>query len=187
MAERCSLFVIIALGEAVVVNGATFAELEWTTDNILAFVSALVAAIAMWWIYFHKGAEAGAERISKSAESGRLARLAYTYLHMPIIAGIILTAVSDELVLKHPAGHSDMRTIVSTIGGPLVFLIGTILFKHAIRGFLQLSHGIGIMLLLALSWFASDLPPLWLSVATTSIMIVVAVWESVSLGATTEE
>ncbi|MBR0904316.1 low temperature requirement protein A [Bradyrhizobium liaoningense] len=187
MAERCSLFVIIALGEAIVVNGATFTELEWTASNILAFVSALVGAIAMWWIYFHKGAEAGSERISKSAESGRLARLAYTYLHTPIVAGIILTAVSDELVLKHPTGHSDMRTIVSTIGGPLVFLVGTILFKHAIRGFLQLSHGVGIILLLALSWFASDMSPLWLSVATTMIMIVVAVWESLSLGATSEE
>jgi low temperature requirement protein LtrA len=187
MAERCALFVIIALGEAVVVNGATFAELEWTANNILAFVSALVGAIAMWWIYFHKGAEAGAERISKSAESGRLARLAYTYLHTPIVAGIILTAVSDELVLKHPTGHSDTRTIVSTVGGPLVFLVGTILFKYAIRGFLQLSHGIGIILLLVLWWFAADLSPLWLSVATTMILIVVAVWESVSLGSEAEE
>ena len=187
MAEHCSLFVIIALGEAIVVNGATFAELEWTASNILAFVSALVGAIAMWWIYFHKGAEAGSERISKSAKSGRLARLAYTYLHTPIVAGIILTAVSDELVLKHPAGHSDMRTVVSTIGGPLVFLVGTILFKHSIRGFLQLSHGVGIIMLLVLWWFASELSPLWLSVATTAIMIVVAVWESVSLGSKSEE
>ncbi|QAU38847.1 hypothetical protein XH86_15080 [Bradyrhizobium guangdongense] len=187
MAERCSLFVIIALGEAVVVNGATFAELDWTADNMLAFIAALVGSIAMWWVYFHKGAEAGSERISKSAESGRLARLAYTYLHMPIVAGIILTAVSDELVLKHPSGHSDVRTIVSTIGGPLVFLVGTILFKHAIRGFLQLSHGIGIVALAALWWFAADLSPLWLTVATSVIMIVVAMWESVSLGSKPEE
>ena len=106
---------------------------------------------------------------------------------MPIVAGIILTAVSDELVLKHPTGHSDIRTIVSTIGGPLVFLVGTILFKHSIRGFLQLSHGIGIILLMALWWFAADLSPLWLSVATSVIMIVVAVWESVSLGSKLEE
>ena len=56
----------------------------------------------MWWIYFHKGAEAGSERISRSSEPGRLARLAYTYLHMPIVAGIILSAVADEIVLKHP-------------------------------------------------------------------------------------
>lgn len=187
MAERCAGFIIIALGEAVVVNGATFAELDWTAENILAFVAALVGSVAMWWVYFHKGAEAGSERISKSTESGRLARLAYTYLHMPIVAGIILTAVSDELVLKHPSGHSDVRTVVSTIGGPLVFLVGTILFKYSIRGFLQLSHGIGIILLLALWWFASDLSPLWLSVATSVIMIVVAVWESVSLRSKPEE
>jgi low temperature requirement protein LtrA len=187
MAERCAGFIIIALGEAIVVNGATFADLAWTADNILAFLAALVGSIAMWWVYFHKGAEAGSELISRTAESGRLARLAYTYLHMPIVAGIILTAVSDELVLKHPNGQSDIRTILSTIGGPLLFLVGTILFKYSIRGFLQLSHGIGIMLLLALSWFAADLSPLWLSVATSLFMIVVAVWESVSLGSTPEE
>jgi low temperature requirement protein LtrA len=181
MAERCAGFIIIALGESIVVTGATFAELTWTTENIVAFVSAFVGSIAMWWIYFHKGAEAGSELISKTAESGRLARLAYTYLHMPIVAGIILSAVADELVLKHPLGHSDIRTIVSAIGGPLVFLVGTILFKHSIRGFLQLSHGIGILALAILAWFASDLSPLWLSILTTAIMIVVAAWESLSL------
>jgi low temperature requirement protein LtrA len=187
MAERCAGFIIIALGEAVVVNGATFAELSWTGENIFAFLAALLGSIAMWWIYFHKGAEAGSELISKSAESGRLARLAYTYLHMPIIAGIILTAVSDELVLKHPTGHSDLRTVLSTVGGPLVFLVGTILFKHAIRGFLQLSHGVGIVMLLALGWFGGELSPLWLSIATTAILIVVAVWESASLRAKPEQ
>ena len=66
MAERCSLFVIIALGKSIVVTGSTFAELTWSAQNIAAFVSALVGSIAMWWIYFHKGAEAGSEMISKS-------------------------------------------------------------------------------------------------------------------------
>jgi low temperature requirement protein LtrA len=181
MAERCAGFIIIALGESIVVTGATFGELTWTAENITAFVSAFLGSIAMWWIYFHKGAEAGSELISTSSESGRLARLAYTYLHMPIVAGIILSAVADELVLKHPDGHSDVRTVVSAIGGPLLFLVGTILFKHSIRGFLQLSHGVGIILLAALAWFAGGLSPLWLSILTTAIMIVVAAWESLSL------
>jgi low temperature requirement protein LtrA len=181
MAERCAGFIIIALGEAIVVNGATFADLTWTPDIVAAFLSAFVGSIAMWWIYFHKGAEAGSELISKSAESGRLARLAYTYLHMPIVGGIILSAVADELVLKHPNGHSDHRTILSAIGGPLLFLVGTILFKHSIRGFLQLSHGIGIIALAGLAWFARDLSPLMLSFLTSAILIVVAVWESISL------
>ena len=181
MAERCAGFIIIALGESIVVTGATFADLTWTTENVTAFTSAFVGSLAMWWIYFHRGAEAGSEQISKSSEPGRLARLAYTYLHMPIVAGIIVSAVADELVLKHPHGHSDLRTILSAIGGPLLFLVGTILFKHSFRGFLQLSHGVGIAVLGVLAWFAGGLSPLMLSVLTTAIMIVVAVWESISL------
>jgi low temperature requirement protein LtrA len=187
MAERCAGFIIIALGESIVVTGATFADLTWTTENVTAFTSAFVGSIAMWWIYFHKGAEAGSEQISRSSEPGRLARLAYTYLHMPIVAGIILSAVADEIVLKHPNGHSDPKTVLSAIGGPLLFLIGTILFKHTIRGFLQLSHGVGIIALAVLAWFAGDLTPLMLSALTTVLLIAVAVWESVSLSSTRDQ
>src|SRR5664279_3819695 len=182
MAERCAGFIIIALGESIVVTGATFADLAWTLDTVSAFASAFIGALAMWWIYFHKGAEAGSEQISRSSEPGRLARLAYTYLHMPIVAGIILTAVANELVLTHPADHSDLKTVLSGIGGPLLFLVGTILFKHTFRGFLQLSHGAGIVALCVLAWFASGLSPLMLSMLTSAFMIVVAVWESISLG-----
>jgi len=181
MAERCAGFIIIALGESIVVTGATFADLAWTTETVSAFLSAFIGALAMWWIYFHRGAEAGSELISRSSEPGRLARLAYTYLHMPIVAGIILAAVADELALKHPADHSDLKTVLSAIGGPLLFLVGTILFKHSIRGFLQLSHGAGIVALAILAWFASELSPLMLSIVTTAIMVVVSVWESISL------
>jgi low temperature requirement protein LtrA len=181
MAERCAGFIIIALGESIVVTGATFADLAWTTETVVAFASAFIGALAMWWIYFHKGAEAGSEQISNSSEPGRLARLAYTYLHMPIVAGIILSAVADELVLTHPADHSDPKTVLSAIGGPLLFLIGTILFKHTIRGWLQLSHGAGIIVLCILAWFAGRLSPLMLSLLTTAIMIAVAAWESISL------
>ena len=181
MAERCAGFIIIALGESIVVIGATFADLTWTTEVVAAFLSAFVGALAMWWIYFHKGAEAGSELISNSSEPGRLARLAYTYLHLPIVAGIILSAVADELLLQHPGGHSDPRTVLSAIGGPLLFLIGTILFKHTIRGWLQLSHGVGIVVLCVLGWVAGELSPLTLSTLTTALMVVVAAWESISL------
>jgi low temperature requirement protein LtrA len=181
MAERCAGFIIIALGESIVVTGATFADLSWTLETVTAFVSAFIGALAMWWIYFHKGAEAGSEQISRSSEPGRLARLAYTYLHMPIVAGIILAAVADELVLTHPADHSDLKTVLSAIGGPLLFLVGTILFKHTFRRFLQLSHGVGIVALCILAWFAGGLSPLMLSILTTAILVVVAVWESISL------
>ena len=181
MAERCAGFIIIALGESIVVTGATFADLNWTREVVAAFLSSFVASLAMWWIYFHKGARAGSELISNSSEPGRLARLAYTYLHLPIVAGIILSAVADDLVLWHPLGQSDARTVLSAVGGPLLFLVGTILFKHTVRGFLQLSHGAGIIALCVIGWFGREWSPLALSILTTALMIAVATWESLSL------
>ncbi len=182
MAERCALFIIIALGESIVVTGATFASAAWTAPTIIGFVVALLGSIAMWWVYFHIGAEAGAQHISQSGDTGRLARLAYTYLHLPIVAGIVVSAVGDELLLAHPDGHTDAKTILSMIGGPLLFLIGTILFKRSIRGIFQLSHLVGIGLLIVLIPFAHSLSPLLLSTATTIIMMIVAAWEAISLG-----
>lgn len=182
MAERCAAFIIIALGESVVVTGATFAETAWTTASIIAFVVALVGSIAMWWVYFHIGAEAGSEHISNAEDTGKLARSAYTYLHLPIVAGIVVSAVGDELLLAHPDGHSGHKEMLSMIGGPLLYLVGVILFKRSIRSHLQLSHLVGIAMLVVLIPFAHAMTPLILSAATTVVMLIVAVWEAISLG-----
>lgn len=129
MAERCGLFVIIALGESVLVSGATFASAEWKATTILAFLTVIVGTIAMWWIYFNIGAEEAVERFSSSDDPGRMARLSYTYLHLPIIAGIVLVAVSDELVLAHPYGPTDTKTAATLIGGPILFILRQPLFQ----------------------------------------------------------
>jgi low temperature requirement protein LtrA len=74
IAERCGLFIIIALGESILVTGATFSSLAWTP---LASLAAFVGSIAMWWIYFNIGAERGSRLIAATADPGRFARLAY--------------------------------------------------------------------------------------------------------------
>ena len=102
MAERCGLFVIIALGESVLVTGATFAGLSWTAEHIGAFLVAFAGSVAMWVIYFNIGAERSSRLIASSNDPGRLARNGYTYLHILIVAGIIVAAVGDELALHHP-------------------------------------------------------------------------------------
>lgn len=181
MAERCALFIIIALGESVLVTGATFADLSWTMETIATFAVAFIGSIAMWWIYFHKGAEAGAEHISQVRDPGRLARLAYTYFHLPIVAGIIVSAVADELVLAHPSGPSELKIVLTVIGGPLLFLIGTILFKRTIHGWLQPSHLAGIGSFLLLGVLGPQISPLQLASLATLIMVVVATWEAMSL------
>lgn len=68
MAERCGLFVIIALGESLLVTGATFAELPWSVEGLGAFLVAVVGSIALWWIYFDSGAERAHHRIASSAD-----------------------------------------------------------------------------------------------------------------------
>ena len=100
--ERCGLFIIIALGESILVTGAAFGETEWTAAAIVAFASAFLGTIAMWWLYFDIGAERAARQLAQDKDPGRMARLAYTYFHIPIVAGIIVTAASDKMAVAHP-------------------------------------------------------------------------------------
>ena len=181
MAERCGLFIIIALGESVLVAGATFTDLDRTFPVVAAFVAAFVGSVTLWWIYFGTIADQATRHFEEVANPGRMAVSAYTYLHLPIVAGIIVVAVGDELVLAHPEGHSDMRTILTVVGGPMLFLIGTLLFKvvSAIGRF-PVSHVVGLGLLLVLIPLADALSPLVLAVLTTAILFVVGGVEAVA-------
>lgn len=181
LAERCSLFIIIALGESVLVTGASFAALGWTPETLAAFAAALGGSIAMWWIYFDTGAERGAALIQASTNPGRLARLVYTYIHLLIVAGIIVSAVADELVLAHPAGMAKLDAIAIILGGPAIYLAGNALFKRAICGRLPLSHLAGLAMLLLLLPVTPVLSSLTLGAATTVILAIVASWEWNSL------
>lgn len=188
LAERCGLFVIIALGESILVTGATFGEQGWSGTAIGAFLVAFVGSVAFWWIYFDTGAERGSRRIAADATPGRLARVAYTYCHLPIIAGIIVSAAADELLQAHPLGHAEPAVTACLLGGPALFLLGNILFKGAVAGRLPLSHLTGLALLAILAILAGDLAALWLGGATTAVLLLVAGWETCSLrrGATVE-
>ena len=94
----------------------------------------------------------------------------------------MVSAVGDELLLAHPDGHVGAKEILSIVGGPLLYLIGTILFKQAIRGIFQLSHLVGIGLFILLVPFAFRLTPLSLATVAAVILMIVAAWEAISLG-----
>lgn len=186
MAERCGLFVIIALGESLLVTGATFAELPFSAEGLAAFLVAVLGSIALWWIYFDSGAERAHHRIAQASDPGRQARLAYTYLHVLIIAGVIVSAVADELVLVHP-GHASTAGIAAIVGGPLLYLLGNALFKWVTseRVLPPLSHLIGLALLLGL-WplaLSQVFSALVLGALTTAVLLLVAAWESRALQA----
>jgi low temperature requirement protein LtrA len=181
MAERCALFVIIALGESVLVTGATFAGLAWTAEHIGAFLVAFTGSVAMWVIYFNIGAERATRQIVSSNDPGQLARNGYTYLHILIVAGIIVAAVGDELVLHHPGGHTEPKTAIVLLGGPALYLVGNLLFKRLSAPYVPLSHLVGLGLLSLLVLAVPIVTPLLLSAATTAILMLVAAWESISL------
>jgi low temperature requirement protein LtrA len=182
MAERCSLFVIIALGESVVVTGSSFADGARTLDAWMAFVFAFVGCVAMWWIYFDIGAERGSRSIRESVDPGRTARLGYTYLHLLIVAGIVVGAVGDELSVSHPHVIASVPQAAVLIGGAALYLLGNALFKMTVNHtHFPLSHLVGLALLLALLWPATKLPVLSLAALTTLLLVVVAVWETMSL------
>ena len=184
LAERCGLFVIIALGESLLVTGATFAQTPWNTDTVAAFLIAVLGSIALWWIYFDTGSERAQHRIRRSADPGRQGRIAYTYLHVLIVAGVIVCAVADEIVLMHPE-HATAAGLAAILAGPACYLVGVALFKWVTndRKGPPLSHLAGLLLLALLTWLAleRDLSALALGAATTAILALVAAWEAIAL------
>ncbi|HYE45628.1 MAG TPA: low temperature requirement protein A [Caulobacter sp.] len=181
IAERCALFTIIALGESVLVIGATMADLDWTPAVFAAFAASLGGAAAMWWIYFSTNAEAAAEVISDSDDPGRMARLAYTYIHLLPVAGIIVTAVGDEWVLAHPHGDAELKTVLAAVGGPALYLAGVALFKLAVFRKASPAWLAGLGLLGGLALCSGWLAPVWLAVGSTTILVLVGVWEAIAL------
>jgi low temperature requirement protein LtrA len=153
-------------------------HMPWTPATVGAFAVSFLGSVAMWWIYFNIGAETASRRIASSGDPGRLARLAYTYMHLPLVAGIIVAAVGDGLVLAHPDGHTDGKTAATLLCGSALY---NLLFKRATADRPALSHIVGLVLLAALIPLAVGLSPLAFSALTTLVLVVVAVWETLSL------
>jgi hypothetical protein len=99
-------------------------------SRIATFVSTFTGTAAIWWLYFDAGAELGVARITHFRDPGDLGRSAYTYLHVPIIVGIVLDAIADEFVIAHAGTSATSATCLSVVGGPLAYLIAIVLFKR---------------------------------------------------------
>ena len=184
MSERCGLFIIIALGEGLIITGATYAGASAQPGLDLALLNAFLGSFAMWWLYFDMGARRGLRHIENHRAPGLIARQAFTYWHIPIVAGIILLAVGDELVLAHPLEpvHGDFVAVVT--GGTLLFIAGLAGFKRISSGnpWFPASHVYGLVLTLGIgAWGLLLHPPsLLLFAVVTVLFAAIAVWEWVS-------
>jgi low temperature requirement protein LtrA len=150
LAERNQLVVIIALGESVLVTGATFSALPGSAAVVTAFVVAFLSSVALWWAYFAHHAEEGARTISGTYDPARMGRLGYAYAHAIMVAGIIVAAVGDEEVIAHPSGDLDFATAAVVLGGPALYLAGNALFNRALSGRVPRSRLLAIAILAVL-------------------------------------
>ena len=130
-AERHGLILIIALGESIVSIGVGAAGLDVDTGVIVAATLGVLATSALWWAYFDVVAPV-AERRLRSAQGearARMARDSYTFLHLPMLAGIVLLALGIKKAIGHT--HDDLALVpaVALCGGVALYLFALVAFR----------------------------------------------------------
>src|SRR4051812_44253412 len=181
-AERCQGFIIIALGESIVVTGATAAGAGLTATVVVCLVIAFLETAAMWWLYFGATAEQSRTVMSMSEDPARLARDAYTYLHLPIVAGIIAVAVGDDLLIREPHQALHGVALAMLLGGPALYLLGECLFHWRMTSSANAKRLAVAALLLVLIPAAGHVNALTLSAFVAALLTALAVWESRATG-----
>jgi low temperature requirement protein LtrA len=176
-AERCEVFIIIALGESIVVTGATAAEAGLTSTVVLCLVVAFVETAALWWLYFGAAAEEARGSITTSGDPGRVARDAYTYAHLPIVAGIIATAVASGLLIAAPHESTNGVGVAMILGGPALYLLGESVFVWRVTGAINVKRVALAALLVLLVPLGGAVSVLLLSVVVAALLPALAVWE----------
>jgi low temperature requirement protein LtrA len=132
--ERIELFVMIALGESIVAAGLTTSNLGPTTVRVLAMVVAFGITVALWWLYFDFHAQRALDRLrTADRDRGMLGR-DLSYVHVPLIAGIIVAAVGNELVIAHPGEELGGAELLALAAGPVLYLLGSVGFKRRVLG-----------------------------------------------------
>jgi low temperature requirement protein LtrA len=180
-AERYGLIIIVALGESIVAIGVGVAHLPISWPIIAASVLGLVVAGAMWWAYFDITALITERALTATVGEQRqiqLARGGYTFLHLPMVAGIVLMALGLKKVLGYVGGE-DGHTVADPIygiplaalyGGAALYLLGHIGFKRYVTGSLNLERLVVAVLLLALIPAVAMLPAL-VSLAVLAVVL----------------
>jgi low temperature requirement protein LtrA len=172
-AERFGLFVIIALGETIVITGATTADLELDTARIVAFGMAFLVTAALWWLYFTSVARIARRHLELADDRTLLARDAYTYLHVVMVAGVILSAVGDELVIAHPTEVLPAPEVAAVVGGPAIYLLAHALFRLRMTGSMSFRRLFGALACVAAGIVGLFVPALVLAGLVIAVLVAV--------------
>ena len=183
-AERHGLVIIIALGESIVAIGAG-AEAHLTAGIAAAAVLGVTVAAALWWTYFDVVALVSARRLARAPEGrerNELARDSYSYLHFPMVAGIILFALGMKKTLGAVSDPLDIELAFALLGGVAFYLLGLVAFRfrhiHSINR-QRLLLGVALFGLLPA---AVELPALATLAILTALLCAMVAYETASYG-----
>lgn len=187
-AERHGLIVIVALGESIVATGIGIAQKPVSWPIIAASILALVVSAALWWAYFDVTAM-HTERALAAAEGARQIRLArngYSFLHLPMIIGIIMMSLGLKKALGHVAGDDDYTLsdplhglpLVALFGGAALFLLAHVAFTRGVAGMIKWERVVAVGVLVALIPPSSMVPAIWALVVLAAVLVVLLGYET---------
>ncbi len=180
-AERFQSFIIIVLGESIVVTGATASARGLNAITVLGLAVAFAITGGLWWLYFGAVAGNSRRRLAQSDDPARLARDAYSYLHLPIVAGVIMVAVGDDLLLAAPRHALSAGGVAALAGGAAIYLAGEILFRVRMIGSVPRKRVIAVVALCAAGSVAGTLPAIALGGIVAVLLSGLALWEASGL------
>jgi low temperature requirement protein LtrA len=177
LAERCQLFVIVALGETFLATGVAMSDTEtWDATMVSAVLATFFGTLAMWWLYFGTSSKDATDTITHSDDPGRIGAY-FHYVHAILVAGIVATAVGNDLVLAYP--HDAAKTTYALVlgAGPAIYLLGSTIYKKVVYGVVPVSHIIGVIALAFLVPVAYAINMLVMGWMTTAVILVVGFGE----------
>ena len=175
-AERYGLFIIIVLGESVVSIGAAATQQEITASLLAACAFGLTVTVALWWLYFDRTAAWAEQRLREAADPVLVAADAFSYVHLLLVAGVVILAVGQKAAVASPAQTLPLSDRLALCAGVALYVIGYDAFKWRLGGQPSLLNGITIAVMAVLAVVTADLAAwaLCALVATTLVALCVA-------------
>jgi low temperature requirement protein LtrA len=177
-AERHGLIILIALGESIIAIGVG-AGFELGTGEIVGAALGIAVVSALWWLYFDVAAIFARGRLMQASglELHRLALHAYSYLHLPMVAGIVLFALGLKTTLGHVGEELETVPAVGLCGGAALYLLGHIAFLLRTTGRVFRRRTIGATMLVALIPAAGAIPALAALALVSAVCSLVVAYE----------
>jgi low temperature requirement protein LtrA len=158
--ERHRLIIIIALGESIVALGVGTSELG--TGVVVAALLGMAVTAALWWVYFDVVAAVAARKLREAdlVQRAQMARDSFTYLHLPMVAGIVIFAFGVKVTLAHVHAHLASLPAAALTGGVALYLLALSALKRRNIGSWNHPRLVAAALLVGLAPLATRLPAL---------------------------